>query len=134
MPPLQVTVEPLPPLADVERRWRELEARSRASVFLSWLWIGTWLRRLCPLSRARLLSVHANGELVALGVVVEQRRWFALGLKHVRLHETGDAVVGYLYHLAWRVVAYFYQAGIGSRCIGRPATRTTRLVSDSAAQ
>ncbi len=91
-PALEVRVEPLPALAEVERQWRELEARSTASFFLSWMWIGTWLRTLCPLPRARLLSVRAGGELVALGIVVEQRRLFALGLRHVRLHQVGERV------------------------------------------
>ncbi len=85
-----VRVERLPSPAVLEARWREMERRSRASFFLSWTWIGTWLRTLCPVSRARLLTVCEDGEPVALGIVVEQRRTFALGLKHVRLHEVGD--------------------------------------------
>lgn len=85
-------MERLPPLDELEARWRTLEAGARGSFFLSWTWIGAWLRTLCPLRRARLLSVHAGGALVGLGIVVEQRRWFALGLKHVRLHQVGDRV------------------------------------------
>jgi CelD/BcsL family acetyltransferase involved in cellulose biosynthesis len=91
-PALETRVEPLPTLAEVERLWRSLEARSDASFFLSWQWIGTWLRTLCPLPRARLLSVRAEGEIIALGIMVEQRRLFALGLKHVRLHQVGERV------------------------------------------
>lgn len=87
-----VRVEPLPPLDLLETQWRALEQQSRGSFFQSWMWIGTWLRTLCPLRRARLLSVHVEGRVVGLGIVVEQRRWFALGLKHVRLHQVGDRV------------------------------------------
>ncbi|WP_081420424.1 GNAT family N-acetyltransferase [Pseudoxanthomonas sp. Root630] len=85
-----VRVERLPDMEVLEARWRSLEARSRGSFFQSWTWIGTWLRTLCPRARARLLTVSQHGEPIALGVVVEQRRGFALGLKHVRLHEVGD--------------------------------------------
>ena len=87
-----VRVEQLPPLDLLETQWRALEQQSRGSFFQSWMWIGTWLRTLCPLRRARLLSVHIEGRVVGLGIVVEQRRWFALGLKHVRLHQVGDRV------------------------------------------
>src|SRR5690606_11402925 len=76
----------------LETQWRALEQQSRGSFFLSWMWIGAWLHTLCPLRRARLLSVHVEGRVVGLGIVVEQRRWFALGLKHVRLHQVGDRV------------------------------------------
>jgi CelD/BcsL family acetyltransferase involved in cellulose biosynthesis len=85
-----VRVERLPAMDVLEARWRALETRSRASFFLSWCWIGTWLATLCPRTRARLLTVSEDGQPIALGIVVEQRRGFALGLKHVRLHEVGD--------------------------------------------
>lgn len=85
-----VRVEHLPAMDVLEARWRALEARSRCSFFQSWIWIGTWLRTLCPLPRACLLTIREDGQPIALGIVVEQRRGFALGLKHVRLHEVGD--------------------------------------------
>ena len=76
----------------LEGRWRALGARSHGSIFQSWIWIGTWLRTLCPLRRARLVSVWREDECIGLGIVVEQRRLFALGLKHVRLHQVGERV------------------------------------------
>ena len=87
-----VRVERLPAMDVLEARWHALETRSRCSFFQSWIWIGAWLRTLCPLPRARLMSVWLDDECVGLGIVVEQRRWFALGLKHVRLHQVGDRV------------------------------------------
>lgn len=69
-----VRVERLPPLDVLEARWRTLEPHSRASFFLSWTWIGTWLRTLCPVSRARLVTIDEDGRTLALGIVVEQRR------------------------------------------------------------
>ncbi|UOV04931.1 hypothetical protein MUU75_17950 [Pseudoxanthomonas mexicana] len=47
-----VRVERLPAMDVLEARWRALETRSRASFFLSWCWIGTWLATLCR-ARAR---------------------------------------------------------------------------------
>ena len=87
-----VRVERLPDMEVLEGRWRALEARSHGSIFQSWIWIGTWLRTLCPLRRARLVSVWREVECIGLGIVVEQRRLFALGLKHVRLHQVGERV------------------------------------------
>ena len=66
-----VRVETLPAMDVLEARWRALEARSRCSFFQSWIWIGTWLRTLCPLPRARLMSVWLDDECVGLGIVVE---------------------------------------------------------------
>ena len=65
-----VRVEHLPAMDVLEARWRALEARSRCSFFQSWIWIGTWLRTLCPLQRARLMSVWLDDECVGMGIVV----------------------------------------------------------------
>jgi CelD/BcsL family acetyltransferase involved in cellulose biosynthesis len=226
-----VRVEPLPPLDLLETQWRALEQQSRGSFFQSWVWIGTWLRTLCPLRRARLLSVHGEGRVVGLGIVVSPRLRLqrtssatpyvdlaGLRLGHqdyvttvpgsrtranlrrtarklidqfgplacctavtladrleffdelVRLHqahwdedsgeqgafadpriiafhhaliaastqetgvhlmrlEAGGTIVGYLYHLVWRGIAYFYQAGINYRQIGGTGSPGLLLLS-----
>ena len=40
-----------------------------------------------------MLTVSEDGQPIALGIVVEQRRGFALGLKHVRLHAPKAQIV-----------------------------------------
>ncbi|MET0654200.1 MAG: GNAT family N-acetyltransferase [Pseudoxanthomonas sp.] len=91
--PYQVRLESLPPLDQLGARWRELEARSRCSFFISWNWIGPWLALISPSRYARLLSVSQGGRLVALGVFTQRRRMFGLGPLHLRLHEVGDKVL-----------------------------------------
>ncbi len=91
--PFEVRMEALPDLDHLRLRWEELESRSQCSVFLSWLWIGTWLRRICPLQSARLITVHLDKRLVGMGVVTARRRFFGLGPMHLRLHQVGDRVL-----------------------------------------
>lgn len=89
----EVRLEPLPDLDLLRLRWEELESRSRCSVFLSWIWIGTWLATICPRKTARLASVYLNKRLVGLGIVTARRRFFGLGPTHLRLHQVGDRVL-----------------------------------------
>lgn len=64
-----VTRVALPPLAQLEREWRELEARSEHSFFMSWFWIGSWLARLPADVPRWLLRAESGGRPVGLGVV-----------------------------------------------------------------
>ena len=48
---------------------------------------------------------------------------------HLMRLEAGDVVVGYLYHLVWRGTAYFYQAGIDYRRVGRTGSPGLLLVA-----
>ncbi len=61
--------EALPPLAELEREWRALEAVARPSFFISWAWIGSLLDAIPAASRPMLLRGHAQGETVALALV-----------------------------------------------------------------
>jgi len=40
---LTATFLPLPPLAELEPRWRALEARADGSFFVGWTWVESWL-------------------------------------------------------------------------------------------
>lgn len=91
-PTLVATVHHLPSLDVLERDWRALQQRADCSVFLTWLWIGHWLRIVPDPSALRLVTVHAENELVGLGIVCG-KRWLGIGPRYLRLHETGDAVI-----------------------------------------
>ena len=43
-PRIIFSVEPLANLDSLEVMWRDLQARADCSFFLSWQWIGCWLR------------------------------------------------------------------------------------------
>src|SRR5579863_3571931 len=55
----------------VESLWRPLEDAARPSFFLSWSWVGCWLRQTgLP---ASLLLAHRNGNLVGLALLHAKR-------------------------------------------------------------
>ena len=89
---LRVTLERLPPLAEVERDWRDLEGRSDRSFFMSWSWMGAWLGALPSHVRPELLRVESQGRIVALGVLVGRliRRHGVFLSRALFLNSTGD--------------------------------------------
>jgi CelD/BcsL family acetyltransferase involved in cellulose biosynthesis len=86
-------LEALPPLSELEREWRKLEAAGNPSFFTSWHWIGTLLSALPPASRPKLLRGNAGGETVALALLGANQTRRRRGLVRSRclyLNETGD--------------------------------------------
>src|SRR5947208_6949809 len=91
--PIEFRQEPLPPLAVIEREWRELETVARPSFFTSWHWIGTLLAILPERSRPNLLRGLVRGETVALallGARLARRRHGLIRSRSLYLNETGD--------------------------------------------
>jgi CelD/BcsL family acetyltransferase involved in cellulose biosynthesis len=86
-------LEALPPLSELEREWRKLEAAGNPSFFTSWHWIGTLLSALPPASRPKLLRGNAGGETAALALLGANQTRRRRGLVRSRclyLNETGD--------------------------------------------
>lgn len=67
---MEIELLDLPDLGRLELEWRDLEARSDISFFISWTWIGAWLHSLPEDIRPRLLRANLNGRVMALGVFV----------------------------------------------------------------
>lgn len=67
----RIEIVPLPPFGALESAWKELEARSELTVFLSWAWIGTWLKLLPATVAPRLVRATAEGRIVGLAVVCD---------------------------------------------------------------
>ena len=85
--------EALPPLAELEREWRALEAGSHPSFFISWAWIGSLLAAIPAASRPMLLRGCAQGETVALallGSATARHRHGLIRARGLYLNETGD--------------------------------------------
>ncbi|UDL03335.1 GNAT family N-acetyltransferase [Marinobacter sp. CA1] len=74
-------------------QWLELEARATPTVFLSWQWMGHWLKVYAP--KAWVLRVADGDRLVGLGLIVEtdERRHRFLRSRCLRLHQTGHRVL-----------------------------------------
>ncbi len=85
----KVRLEPLPAMGDLAARWRELEARSRCSFFLSWHWIASWLACICDPAAARLITVRRGQRVVGMGILTTRRR-MRFGPRYLYLHEVGD--------------------------------------------
>ena len=78
--------------AGLEREWRALEQRSRASVFQSWAWIGCWLASLPQDIHPVLIRVSRGLEILALGIVCRAHvRGTFVTARALLLNETGDA-------------------------------------------
>lgn len=90
MRPYRVSIEPLRDPAGLASEWRTLEESADNSFFLSWHWIGTWLKVYRP--DGEVIRARCNGSLVALGILVHkhERRHVLLKSNVVHLHQTGD--------------------------------------------
>ena len=85
--------EALPPLAELERQWRALEAAARPSFFISWAWIGSMLAAIPAARRPDLLRGRAQSRTVALallGAAATRRRHGVIRARGLYLNETGD--------------------------------------------
>ncbi|WOH67887.1 GNAT family N-acetyltransferase [Bradyrhizobium sp. BWA-3-5] len=89
---IDVSLETLNSMAWLETSWQELEARVSHPFFLSWLWIGTWLRHLPAGSQPHVLIARSSSQIVGLAIICRRRAW-SFG-PHARarwlLNETGD--------------------------------------------
>ena len=80
--------------AALEREWRALEQRARASVFQSWAWISCWLASLPQDIHPFLMRVSRGREVLALGMVCRANVRGTFGrARALLLNETGDATL-----------------------------------------
>jgi CelD/BcsL family acetyltransferase involved in cellulose biosynthesis len=84
------SVEPFTSVDSLAGSWHDLEARADCSFFLSWQWIGCWLRE-TDLHPAVLVG-RLDGKVVALALFAVRRMWRHrwLHAHTIFLHETGD--------------------------------------------
>ncbi len=89
---MTVSMQPLMDPEAVRPLWMELERRAEASFFLSWHWIGCWLRLVTPNHDAYFMTVTEGTAVVGLAVFVRCAvRWRGMkAVRQWRLHETGD--------------------------------------------
>jgi CelD/BcsL family acetyltransferase involved in cellulose biosynthesis len=90
---LGATLRDLPPLGTLEPMWKDLERRARASFFLSWHWMGTWLNWLPAEVELQMLQVEHGGVVVGLAFLARRvlRRHHLLWSRALFLNRSGDA-------------------------------------------
>lgn len=69
---IRVTLNALPDIQALQDLWLDLEARGNTSFFISWSWIGRWLRDLPDGLEPMLLMAEQDGKAVGLGVLVRR--------------------------------------------------------------
>lgn len=89
---IDVSFGPLPAIGELEREWRDLEARADCSFFTSWSWIGCWLENLPATLESKLLRAQIGTQAVGLAIFVPRKvhRHKVLSSRALYLHATGD--------------------------------------------
>src|SRR3954447_13385896 len=87
---IHVSIVPLSRFGDLERAWRDLEARADAEFFLSWHWIGPWLTtvRSPPLALVAYRAGRVEG-LALLGYYPVRRHRGLLRVPTLYLNQSG---------------------------------------------
>lgn len=87
-----VEISEVPPHGELEQEWRGLEAVSEASFFLTWEWVGLWLRMLPQGVCRRLARVREGSRTVGLAILCEgvRRRSGFVTSRALFLHTTGQ--------------------------------------------
>jgi CelD/BcsL family acetyltransferase involved in cellulose biosynthesis len=87
---MEITVSRSTELPDLAASWMELETRATGGFFLSWRWIGSWLR--ATGAKPLLIQASEGGRAIALGLLTpSRRRRLFLTVNQLCLHETGLA-------------------------------------------
>lgn len=69
--------------------WQQLEAQAQPNIFLSWLWISSWLD--CCVDDSYLIEARMGREVVGLGILVAKKSKLPFDpRKTYYLHRTGD--------------------------------------------
>ena len=92
--PPEISVSPILNLDHLATEWCALERQSvNHSFFLSWYWIGSWLRTLPKEIRPQLLRIHSGERTHGLAVIVQGHapvlKFFSL--PQIALNATGEA-------------------------------------------
>jgi CelD/BcsL family acetyltransferase involved in cellulose biosynthesis len=88
---IKFSIEPLPPLEALGNTWTRLDAVGAHSFFVTWPWIGTWLRCLPHPPQTMLLRATQGDETVGLAVLTLKRSTRrGISVKQAWLNTTGD--------------------------------------------
>jgi CelD/BcsL family acetyltransferase involved in cellulose biosynthesis len=91
-PNMTFALEPLPHLDSLERMWRGFDQTGSHSFFLTWTWMGTWLRSLPPSVTPLLLKATRGSNTVGLALLTPRRhaQWRLFPVNQAWLNSAGD--------------------------------------------
>jgi CelD/BcsL family acetyltransferase involved in cellulose biosynthesis len=89
---VEVELLPVNGIPDLDEVWKDLEARADGSFFLSWHWIGPWLKHLPPGVTPHVMVSRRGDWVVGLAILCRRAIWRygVLRTPSWLLHETGD--------------------------------------------
>ncbi len=89
---IRFALEPAPSIDHIGAVWRRLDDAGQTSFFVSWTWIGTWLRCLPESVRPLLLTASCGGETMAAAILVprRERRRLLVRVRQLHFNSTGD--------------------------------------------
>ena len=83
--PVAVELLPIDGSFNLEEAWKDLEARADGSFFLSWHWIGPWLKHLPADVTPHVLVARRGDRIVGLAILCRRTIW--------RYGDSADAVL-----------------------------------------
>jgi len=85
-------LEPRPQLDSLERTWRDLDRTGSHSFFLTWTWVGTWLKSLAPSVAPMLLKAMQGPKIVGLALLTLKHgtQWSLFPRNQAWLNSAGD--------------------------------------------
>jgi CelD/BcsL family acetyltransferase involved in cellulose biosynthesis len=90
---IQIIISPLlsKQVIALKEKWEALEAKSSPLFFLSWKWIGPWLKQVDASEKLILVQATQDNQIVGLGIFVEKKvtRYTVLKSTQWFLHRSG---------------------------------------------
>jgi CelD/BcsL family acetyltransferase involved in cellulose biosynthesis len=92
---IRFVLEPVSSIDRVGTLWRQLEQGSDVSFFVSWTWMGTWLRCLPEHVRPQLLTATRDGHAIGAAILVPRRdcRHWLFSHQQFHFNSTGEAAL-----------------------------------------
>lgn len=90
---IEVSITDIHDVPQLASQWAQLELNVKPAYFLSWGWVGTWLKLLPDTITPKVLMAKYKGETVGLAILIQNtlsRKGLIAPSKTLVVHETGD--------------------------------------------
>lgn len=90
---IEVSIIDIHDISQLASQWAQLELHVKPTYFLSWSWVGTWLKLLPDTITPKVLMAKYKGEIVGLAILIQNtllRKSLIAPSKALVVHETGN--------------------------------------------